>query len=93
MLTPTRLADALGQENQGITGLLDRLEQRGWVQRVRDLRDRRTIRLELTDAGAAKLAETIPPGTAALEQVFAGLAAEDIAALTAALAHIGHRAA
>src|SRR5439155_4384461 len=53
-MTPSRLAQYLTQETQSVTGLIDRMEKQGWVRRVRDLKDRRAIRLELTDAGDAK---------------------------------------
>jgi DNA-binding MarR family transcriptional regulator len=36
-----------------MTRLLDRLESKGIVRRVRDPEDRRTIQLELTDSGKA----------------------------------------
>ncbi len=34
-----------------ITGILDRLEQRGWVERTSDSQDRRVVRILLTDSG------------------------------------------
>ena len=52
-MTPGRLAGMLAQETQSLTGLVDRMESQGWVKRVRDLPDRRTIRLALTAAGEA----------------------------------------
>src|SRR5947209_15908671 len=56
-MIPTRLAGYLAQESQSLTGLIDRMEQHGWVRRVRDLPDRRSLRLEITGAGEAKLEE------------------------------------
>ena len=43
-----------------LTGVIDRLEQKGLVCRARNDRDRRIIRVELTEAGRA-LAESAPP--------------------------------
>ncbi len=48
---PRLVADFLSQQSQTVTGVLDRLERAGHVQRVRDLEDRRAVRLELTDSG------------------------------------------
>lgn len=48
---PGMVADYLSQQSQTVTGVLDRLERRGLVQRVRDLGDRRAVRLELTGSG------------------------------------------
>src|SRR5439155_5099473 len=56
-MTPVRLASYLAQESQSLTGLLDRMETQGWVRRVRDLPDRRSLRIELTPEGEKKLLE------------------------------------
>jgi DNA-binding MarR family transcriptional regulator len=72
-MTPGRLAGLLAQETQSLTGLVDRMELQGWVTRMRDLPDRRTIRLALTPEGEAKLDEVMPFNTKAAQDVFAGL--------------------
>jgi MarR family transcriptional regulator, transcriptional regulator for hemolysin len=77
-MTPGRLADSLAQESQAVTGLLDRLEEQGWVYRVRDLPDRRSRRLELTDAGAQKLTEAQAAGDPAMILVLSGLTTEEV---------------
>jgi DNA-binding MarR family transcriptional regulator len=48
----------------GITGLIDRLEQAGFVRRVRCDRDRRVIHVALTDQGTTTLAGLDEPLTA-----------------------------
>jgi MarR family transcriptional regulator, organic hydroperoxide resistance regulator len=48
---PRLVADFLSQQSQTVTGVLDRLERAGHVERVRDLQDRRAVRLELTPSG------------------------------------------
>ncbi len=80
--TVSELARRLQYENQAMTGLLDRLERHGWVRRVRDLPDRRAIRVELTAAGRAKLLEALPVEAAAIAAVFGHLVPEDVTALT-----------
>jgi DNA-binding MarR family transcriptional regulator len=47
------LCDLLGYDPGAMTRLLDRLEEKGVVRRVRDRGDRRTVRLELTASGKA----------------------------------------
>jgi DNA-binding MarR family transcriptional regulator len=81
-MTPGRLAGLLAQETQSLTGLVDRMEAQGWVQRMRDLPDRRTIRLALTPAGEAKLNEVMPLNARAAEEVFAGITAARLADLS-----------
>lgn len=48
---PRLVADFLSQQSQTVTGVLDRLERAGHVQRLRDMEDRRAVRLQLTDSG------------------------------------------
>lgn len=56
-ISQTELARALCLNRTSTMQLTDRLEQQGWISRVPDAVDRRVNRLELTEAGAAKLAE------------------------------------
>lgn len=69
-VTATQLASFMGQERQSMTGLIDRMEMKGWIARVRDLPDRRAIRLELSAAGRAKLDEIMPVSFSAVVQIF-----------------------
>ena len=91
-MTVTRLASELGWEQQGLTGLLDRLEKQDLVRRVRDLPDRRAIRLELTEAGEAKLAAARPAEEACATALVADLSPEQLVWLTAALEAVEQRA-
>ncbi|HSW40899.1 MAG TPA: MarR family transcriptional regulator [Patescibacteria group bacterium] len=56
-LSVGRLADWLGIGAPNATGLLDRMEQRGLVERVRDAADRRVVLASMTTAGRAVVAE------------------------------------
>ena len=46
-ITAGELARHLGLTAGAVTGLIDRLEERGWVRRVRDPSDRRKVIVEL----------------------------------------------
>lgn len=48
-MTPGQLAEGSGLTTGAVTAVLDRLESLDYVRRVRDLRDRRRIWVELTD--------------------------------------------
>ena len=50
-IKPSVVATLLFQETQSITGILHRIESRGWVRRLPDPNDRRAVGLELTDKG------------------------------------------
>jgi DNA-binding MarR family transcriptional regulator len=45
------LADALDVSQASVTGIVDRMEQRGLVERQRDDEDRRVVRVATTDEG------------------------------------------
>lgn len=47
-LLPSELADKTAQDRATITGLLDRLEKDGWIERRPDADDRRSLRVYLT---------------------------------------------
>jgi DNA-binding MarR family transcriptional regulator len=56
-----QLAEATGLSTAATTTLLDRLEGRGLVRRVRDTADRRRVLVELTGAGQRLTAECYGP--------------------------------
>lgn len=61
-----------------MTGLLDRLEKQGVVRRLRDLPDRRVIRLELTEAGRAKLVEAVRAEAACAAELLGDLSPDHL---------------
>lgn len=58
-LTPSMLAALLLQETHSISGLLNRLEDRGLITRERDRQDRRVVWVGLTAAGRDLAEEAI----------------------------------
>jgi DNA-binding MarR family transcriptional regulator len=72
-----RLAERAAVSRPSLTGLLDGLEARGWVQRVEVEGDRRGVSLEVTARGSAALKHAERAMAAELEEVLsAGSAAE-----------------
>jgi DNA-binding MarR family transcriptional regulator len=59
-MSQRELSDVLVVDRSNVTGLLDRMEKCGWVQRADDPLDRRVYRITLTASGR-KLWETIAP--------------------------------
>ena len=53
-LTASRLAEAAGLSAAATTAMIDRLEAKGYVRRVRDDADRRRVIVEMTEAGQAR---------------------------------------
>lgn len=58
--TAAELARVVNMDTGAMTRMLDRLESKGLIRRMRSVEDRRVIKLELTDEGWAK-ARLIPP--------------------------------
>lgn len=73
-LATSSIGERLQQVGGTLTGVLDRMEERGLVRRERDTRDRRIWRIWLTEAG--KQLETVLPPIAMeiREEAMAGMA-------------------
>ena len=59
-LPPSQIAKHMMVESSTVTGVVDRLEQKGLVRRTRNSPDRRVINIELTEGGT-RLSENAPP--------------------------------
>jgi DNA-binding MarR family transcriptional regulator len=55
--TSTELATVFGVKKSAITPIINRLVEKGWVERTRDEKDRRVIYLTLTSAGKVTFSE------------------------------------
>jgi DNA-binding MarR family transcriptional regulator len=64
-LTPGELADRIGVETPTVTRMAQRMERAGLVRRVPDRRDRRLVRIYLTEAGE-RLRAVVPAATRAV---------------------------
>ena len=71
--TPSVLAEKVGVTRATMTGLIDSLEQSSLVKRVFDKADRRSVIIQLTDAGQAKLDVVMPDYYRRLRQCMQGL--------------------
>ena len=86
--TAAELAREYAIDASAVTRLLDRVEKRGLLSRVRSIEDRRVVRLELTDEGRA-LAERLPPiFRSVLDQVLDGFTPEEVGFLKSMLRRI-----
>lgn len=75
-LNPGQLARNVGLKPPTVTGIVDRLEARGLVTRRRRHRDKRQVRIELTDTGDAVVREAPAPLQEEFVQRFAALPEE-----------------
>lgn len=72
-LTPSEISERTLTSSATMTATLDALERRGWVRRVSNPDDRRSVLVEITDEGQA-VTDRFLPGIRKLDvAIFAGL--------------------
>jgi DNA-binding MarR family transcriptional regulator len=77
-MTVGRLAAALAVHQSSISILLDRLEKRGLVRRIRRQPDRRVVQVELTKRGAAMATDAPDAAQGRLLHALATMSAEQL---------------
>jgi len=82
-LTTGEIGRAMVKASQTITGLVDRLEEPGFVERVFDRRDRRKVWVRLTEKGERKLEEAFPVANRLAEELSAVLTDQELQDLQA----------
>jgi DNA-binding MarR family transcriptional regulator len=78
-LSVRELSDRTGTRASTLTGVLDRLENRGYLTRELDAGDRRSFRLPLTDTGQAMAARVLAAISDIERTALARLSADQIA--------------
>lgn len=87
-LSGADLAREYGLDASAVTRLLDKLEQRGLVTRVRSSADRRVVNLQLTDEGRLIVARLKPLYIQVMERMLAGFTQEEAGFLKSLLRRI-----
>ena len=80
-LTPAELAERLFVSRGAITALVDRLERGGYVERVPNPKDRRSVLLRRTPSSAQKMLGQLLPLIGQIDGLDAGLSDEERAAI------------
>jgi DNA-binding MarR family transcriptional regulator len=91
-VTCSELGSRLIERDPDVTRLIDKLEERGLMQRTRDARDRRVYRNVITAAGLALLASLDEPLVALHKNQLGHLGQEKLSALIALLEDARSRA-
>jgi DNA-binding MarR family transcriptional regulator len=84
----SRLADVLQVSLSNATGLIDRIEERGFVERTRVPEDRRIVMIRVTDAGRRMLEEVDAISSDLLRSVFGRIGRSQVAAVGRAIAEL-----
>jgi DNA-binding MarR family transcriptional regulator len=77
-LSPSEVAASTGVHPATLTGIVDRLEQAGWLIRVPDPDDRRRVRLEARRERGPELARLYGPMNRSLSEICSALTAEEL---------------
>jgi MarR family 2-MHQ and catechol resistance regulon transcriptional repressor len=83
ILTTGEIGRAMVKASQTITGLVDRLEEPGLVERVFDRRDRRKTWVRMTEKGERKFAEAFPVASHLAEELSSVLTDQELKDLQA----------
>jgi len=83
ILTTGEIGREMVKSSQTITGLVDRLEAPGFVERVFDRSDRRKTWVRMTEQGERKLAEAFPVANRLAEELSSVLTDQDLQDLQA----------
>jgi len=75
------LADRLQVTKGNLVGLIDRLTERGWVERVPCPDDRRVNKVRITEVGKELIHAVLPEQAGIVERMMAGLDETEIATL------------
>lgn len=81
-LSPGDLVRHTGLAPASITGLLDRLQERGYVRRLRDAQDGRRQLVEIDRSRVAGVAELFAGLTAGLDALYADYSTQELALIT-----------
>jgi DNA-binding MarR family transcriptional regulator len=79
------IADSLDVSQASTTGIIDRMEELGYVARERDASDRRVVNVTITDAGRDLIAGIATERRERLATQLAEMSDDDLAALTQGL--------
>lgn len=90
-LTHRELGQKLLTSPGNLTDVVDKLEKRGLVCRVRASHDRRQVRVELTPSGRTLIEEVFPRHAADIAHAMAALDATELATLDRLLRKLGTR--
>jgi DNA-binding MarR family transcriptional regulator len=86
--TGATLCRCTGADTGSMTRMLDRLEEKGFIRRVRSREDRRVVHLELTAAGKALQPMVTPRVIDVLNRHLAGFSRKDLETLKGLLRRI-----
>lgn len=86
VMTMSHLAEVLGVSLSNLTGLVDRIEERGFIERSRVPEDRRVVLVRVTEAGTRMIQENDAVSDELMRTVLARLDPAELPAIAHAVA-------
>jgi DNA-binding MarR family transcriptional regulator len=80
-ITITDLAPVLYHNVNTVSSMIDRMEKKGLVEKIRDLADRRAIRLQITPEGGEVFSNASRPSRELIKRLFSVFSDEELATL------------
>jgi DNA-binding MarR family transcriptional regulator len=90
--TPSQLADWLDRNANSITLIIDRMERSGLVKRVRDVADRRSLRIAMTEKGEKTLRKSTKIGWEIIQKLLSQLSEKEVQAFVKQLETLREKA-
>ena len=90
--TPTQIADWVDRNLNSITLIVDRMEKSGLVKRVRDVRDRRSLRIVMTEKGEQYLKQNTTMSWQLIKDLLKVLSEEEMRQLAGLLEKVRQQA-
>lgn len=79
-LKPSELAHGAGVKRGTITGVIDGLERSGWVNKIKNKDDKRSLEVSLSQQGIAKIERVLPQVYALDNQLMQGISTAEMTA-------------
>jgi DNA-binding MarR family transcriptional regulator len=77
-VTPTEVSRWLDRNRNSVSLIVDRMVKAGLIDRIRDLRDRRSVRLTITDKGKEALDMSMVAGWKLVQEILSQLSEEEL---------------
>lgn len=87
-MTPKKLGEQTLITKGTLTGVVSRLEDKGFIQRIASKKDGRSQIIQLTEAGKALYTSTFPEHLQYINRLFNDYSAEEVATLEAGLVRL-----
>ena len=90
--TPTEVAQWLDRNTNSVSLIVERMVRAGLIRRIRDLRDRRSVRLVITDKGKEILYRATDYAWTMVQEILSGLPEEELRTLNSLLETVREKA-